>query len=384
MAGGTSMKNVVIAGYARSPLAPAKKGELAAVRPDDLAAQVVAGLVARTGVRANDIEDLILGCAFPEGEQGCNMARLVSLIAGLPQSLGAATVNRFCGSSMTSVHMAVGAIAAGAGEVFVCAGVESMSRVPMMGFNPLPNPELHAREPGAYMGMGDTAENVARRWEIGRGEQEAFAVRSHQRAHAAREAGRFADEIVAITGRKGTVTADGCIRPDTTLESLAGLKPAFSTEGVVTAGTSSPLTDGAAALLVCSEDYARRNGLDVLAAIRSMAVCGCDPEVMGIGPVGATRKALQRAGIEADQLDVVELNEAFASQALACMRDLRLSPDTVNIDGGAIALGHPLGATGARIVGKAASLLRREKGRYALATQCIGGGQGIATILEAV
>jgi acetyl-CoA acyltransferase len=384
MLGASSMRKVVIAGYTRSPFAPAKKGELASVRPDDLAAQVIAGLVRKTGVKADDLEDLILGCAFPEGEQGCNIARLVSLIAGLPQSMGAATVNRFCGSSMTSVHIAVGAIAAGAGEAFLCAGVESMSRVPMMGFNPLPNPELHARVPGAYMGMGDTAENVARRWEIGRREQEEFAVRSHERAHVAREAGRFADEIVAITGRKGTVSADGCIRPDTTLEGLAGLKPAFSAAGVVTAGTSSPLTDGAAAVLVCSEDYASRNGLEILAAIKSMAVCGCDPEIMGIGPVGASRKALNRAGIEASQLDVVELNEAFASQAIACMRDLRLSPETVNIDGGAIALGHPLGATGARIVGKAASLLKREKSRYALATQCIGGGQGIATILEAV
>lgn len=378
------MRKAVIAGYARSPFAPAKKGELASVRPDDLAAQVVAGLVARTGVEAEDIEDLILGCAFPEGEQGCNMARLVSLIAGLPQSLGAATVNRFCGSSMTSVHIAAGAIAAGAGEVFICAGVESMSRVPMMGFNPLPNPELQARMPGAYMSMGDTAENVARRWKITRREQEELAVRSHQRAHAAREAGNFASELVPITTRKGTVTADGCIRPETTLEGLAGLKPAFDAAGVVTAGTSSPLTDGASAVLVCSEDYAKRHDLDVLAAIRSMAVCGCDPEIMGIGPVGASLKALRRAGIEAGQLDVVELNEAFASQAIACIRELRLSSDAVNIDGGAIALGHPLGATGARIVGKAASLLKREKGRYALATQCIGGGQGIATILEAV
>ena len=384
MLGDSSMKKVVIAGYARSPFAPAKKGDLASLRPDDLAAQVVAGLVKKTGVKTDDIEDLILGCAFPEGEQGCNMARLVSLMAGLPQSLGAATVNRFCGSSMTSVHMAAGAIAAGAGDVFICAGVESMSRVPMMGFNPLPNPELHARMPGAYMGMGDTAENVARTWEISRGEQEIFAVRSHQRAHAAREAGKFVDEIIAITGRKGTVSSDGCIRPDTTLESLAGLKPAFNAAGVVTAGTSSPLTDGASAVLVCNEDYAKRNGLDILAAVKSMAVCGCDPEIMGIGPVGASLKALSRAGIEASQLDVVELNEAFASQAIACIRELRLPFDAVNIDGGAIALGHPLGATGARIVGKAAALLKREKGRYALATQCIGGGQGIATVLEAV
>jgi len=378
------MTKVVIAGYARSPFAPAKRGALASVRPDDLAAQVVAGLVGKTGVKASDIEDLILGCAFPEGEQGFNVARLVSLMAGLPKSLGGVTVNRFCGSSMTSVHMAAGAIKMGAGEVFVCGGVESMTRVPMMGFNPLPNPEFYARMPAAYIGMGDTAENVAAKWGISRLEQEEFALRSHQRAQAAQAAGKFVDEIVPISGRKGKVDADGCIRPETTLESLAELKPAFNATGVVTAGTSSPLTDGASAVLICTEDYAKRNGLDIIAAIKSIAVNGCEPELMGIGPVGATRKALARAGIEASQLDVVELNEAFASQAIACMRELDLSADRVNLDGGAIALGHPLGATGARIVGKAAQLLRREKGKYALATQCIGGGQGIATILEAM
>ncbi len=378
------MKKVVVAGYARSPFTPAKKGELASVRPDELAAQVVRGLVAKTGVPADDIEDLILGCAFPEGEQGFNVARLVSLMAGLPRSLGAMTVNRFCGSSMSSVHVAAGAIQMGAGEAFICAGVESMTRVPMMGFNPLPHPQFAAEMPGAYMGMGDTAENVAAKWEITRREQEEFAVRSHQRASAARDAGKFSDEIIAITGRKGIVAADGCIRPETTLESLADLKPAFNAAGVVTAGTSSPLTDGAAAVLICSEDYARRHNLEVLAAIRSVAVCGCDPEIMGIGPVGSSLKALSRAGIEAGQVDVVELNEAFASQAIACMRELKLDPSRVNIDGGAIALGHPLGATGARIVGKAASLLKREGGQFALATQCIGGGQGIATVLEAV
>jgi len=378
------MKKVVVAGYVRSPFTPAKKGDLASVRPDDLAGQVVQALVARSGIPAGDIEDLLLGCAFPEGEQGFNLARLVGMIADLPQSVGAATLNRFCGSSMTSVHVAVGSILAGAGDVFVCAGVESMTRVPMMGFNPLPNPALAARLPAAYIGMGDTAENVAARYGISRREQEEFAVLSHRRAAAAREAGSFEAEIVPITGRKGTVSADGCIRPDTTLETLAELKPAFNAEGVVTAGTSSPLTDGASAVLVCTEDYARAHGLDILAAIRSFAVCGCDPAVMGIGPVGATRKALSRAGIEVGQLDVIELNEAFASQSIACIRDLSLPVDKVNLDGGAIALGHPLGATGARIVGKAASLLKREKGRFALATQCIGGGQGIATILEAV
>jgi len=378
------MKKVVVAGYARSPFTPAKKGELASVRPDELAAQVVRALVAKSGIPADDIEDLILGCAFPEGEQGFNVSRLVSLMAGLPRSLGAMTVNRFCGSSMSSVHIAAGSIQMGAGDAFICAGVESMTRVPMMGFNPLPHPQFAKEMPGAYMGMGDTAENVAAKWEISRREQEEFAIRSHQRASAAQAAGKFNDEIVAITGRKGTISVDGCIRPETTAESLADLKPCFNAQGVVTAGTSSPLTDGAAAVLVCSEDYAKAHNLDILAAIRSVAVCGCDPEIMGIGPVGSSLKALSRAGITAKDLDVIELNEAFASQSIACVRDLGLDIEKVNIDGGAIAIGHPLGATGARIVGKAASLLKRQGGQFALATQCIGGGQGIATILEAV
>ena len=234
------MKKVVIAGYARSPFAPAKRGELASVRPDDLAAQVVRALVEKSGVPGEDIEDLLLGCAFPEGEQGFNLARLVGLMAGLPLSVGGATINRFCGSSMTSVHIAAGAIQMDAGEAFICAGVESMSRVPMMGFNPLPNPEFAARMPGAYMGMGDTAENVAAKWEISRAEQEEFALRSQQKAAAARESGRFVDEIVPIKGRKGVASVDGCIRPETTLQALAELKPAFNAAGVVTAGTSSP------------------------------------------------------------------------------------------------------------------------------------------------
>ena len=378
------MTRTVIAAYARSPFTPAKKGELVSVRPDDLAAQVIKALVANSKVNPADLEDLLLGCAFPEGEQGFNVARLVSLIAGLPITLGAATINRFCGSSMSSVHIAAGAIAMGAGEAFICAGVESMTRVPMLGFNPMPNPELVKTQPDAYIAMGDTAENVAERWKISRKEMEEFAVESHKRAAAARAAGKFKDEIIPITTKKGTVSEDGCIRADTTLEGLAELKPAFNANGTVTAGTSSPLTDGAAALLVCSEDYARRNKLDMIAAVKSVAVSGCAPDIMGVGPVGASRKALARAGLEARQLDVIELNEAFASQSLASIRDIGLDKAKVNIDGGAIALGHPLGATGARIVGKAASLLKREKGKYALATQCIGGGQGIATILEAI
>lgn len=379
------MTRAVIAAYARSPFTPAKKGELASVRPDDLAAQVIAALVKNSKVNPADLEDLLLGCAFPEGEQGLNVARMISFIAGLPISLGAATINRYCGSSMTAVHMAAGAIAMGAGDAFICAGVESMTRVPMMGFNPMPNPDLVKTNPAAYMPMGDTAENVAARWKISRLEQEQFAVESHRRAAAARAAGKFKDEIIAITTKKGfVVSEDGCIRADTTLEGLAALKPAFSTTGVVTAGTSSPLTDGAAALLVCSESYAKKHKLNMIAAIKSVAVAGCAPDIMGVGPVGATKKALARAGISAAQLDVTELNEAFSSQALVSAREIGLDLAKVNIDGGAIALGHPLGATGARIVGKAASLLAREKGKYALATQCIGGGQGIATVLEAI
>jgi acetyl-CoA acyltransferase len=378
------MTQVVIAGYARSPFHFATKGELARVRPDDLAAQVVRALIARTGVKPEDIEDIILGCAFPEAEQGMNVGRLVGLLADLPLSVAGMTVNRFCGSSMQSVHIAAGQISMGAGEVYVCAGVESMSRVPIGGYNPLINPVLQQAMPGAYMSMGETAENVARKWQIPRAEQEEFAVRSQQRAAAAREAGRFADEIVPIAGKAGSVAQDGCIRAETTPEGLAGLKPAFDQNGSVTAGTSSPLTDGAAAVLVCSESYAERNGLTPLARIAAVAVAGCAPEIMGIGPVAATRKALSRAGVKADALDVVELNEAFASQAIACTRELGLNQEKLNIDGGAIALGHPLGATGARITGKAASLLAREGGRYALATQCIGGGQGIATVLERV
>ena len=377
------MKNVVIAGYARSPFTLANKGALIRVRPDDLAAQVVRALVQRTGVKPEDIEDLIMGCAFPEGEQGFNIGRLVALLADLPQTVAGMTVNRFCGSSMQSVHIAAGQIQMGAGEVFIAAGVESMSRIPMSGFNPLPNPALAAKT-AAYMSMGDTAENVAGKWRLSRADQEAFAVRSQQKAAAAAAAGNFTAEIVPITGKAGSVDRDGCIRPDTSAAGLAQLKPAFSQAGTVTAGTSSPLTDGASALLVCSEDYAREHGLAALARIRSVAVAGCAPEIMGIGPVAATRKALTRAGIEMSAIDVVELNEAFASQALACARDLGVREETLNIDGGAIALGHPLGATGARIVGKAASLLQRTGGRYALATQCIGGGQGIATILERV
>ena len=294
------------------------------------------------------------------------------------------TVNRFCGSSMQAIHIAAAQIEAGMGEAFLCVGVESMTMVPQGGFNFSPSPELLA-DTDAYISMGETAENVAERWNVSRTDQEALAVQSHRKAAEAREQGRLADEIVAIArAGGGSVGADGCIRPATSAEALAALRPAFRPDGVVTAGTSSPLTDGAAVVLVTSDTFAARHGLQALARIKSFASVGVDPAVMGIGPIPATRKALARAGLTAGDLDVVEINEAFSSQALACIRELGLDPDKVNLDGGGLAIGHPLGATGARITGKAASLLVRENGRYALATQCIGGGQGIATILERV
>ena len=374
------MKNVVIAGYCRSPFTPAHKGLLCTVRPDDLAAQVVKGLIRQTGINPQDIEDLILGCAFPEAEQGLNLARLVVFLADLPITVAGMTLNRFCGSSMQAIHIAAGAIQMNAGEVFICAGIESMTRIPMGGYNFMPNPALYERYPQAYIGMGDTAENLARQYHISRSDQEAYAMLSQQKAYAAQQQGRLADEIIAI----GPVDQDGCLRPGSNAAALAQLPPAFQAAGSVTAGTSSPLTDGASAVLVCSEDYARTHGLTMLARIKAVAVSGCAPEIMGIGPVAATHKALARAGLELDDIDIVELNEAFAAQTIAVLKVMPIPLHKLNLDGGAIALGHPLGATGARITGKAAALLQRENKRYALATQCIGGGQGIATILEAI
>lgn len=374
------MKNVVIAGYCRSPFAPAYKGLLSKVRPDDLVAQVIKGLITKTGVNPDDIEDLILGCAFPEAEQGLNLARLIVFLAGLPITVAGTTINRYCGSSMQAIHVAAGAIQMNAGEVFICAGVESMTRIPMGGYNTMPNPALYESFPQAYISMGDTAENLAQRYKIDRIDQEIFSLSSQQKAYLAQQQGRFDDEIIAIAG----MNKDSCLRPDSTVNDLEQLLPAFQKNGTVTAGTSSPLTDGAAAVLVCSEDYADAHKLNKLARVKATAVSGCAPEIMGIGPVAATHKVLHRAVLKLDDIDIVELNEAFAAQALAVLKDLPVPLDKVNLDGGAIALGHPLGATGARITGKAASLLQREGKQYALATQCIGGDQGIATLLEAI
>ncbi len=372
--------SVVICGYKRSPFTFANKGALAKTRPDDMAAAVIQSLVKETGVNPEHIEDLLMGCAFPEAEQGFNIARIVVNLAGLPNRIAGATVNRFCGSSMTTIQMAAGYIQMGAGDVFLCAGVESMSRIPMGGFNPMPNPAMKDIYPQAYMGMGETAENLAKKYTISRIEQEEFALKSQQKASAAQSSGKFKDEIVTING----VSEDGCIRPETTLETLAGLKLAFDENGTVTAGTASPLTDGTAAVLVASEEYAKKNGLPILARIKSVGVSGCAAEIMGIGPVPATQKALERAGLSLADIDLIELNEAFAAQSLSVLKELGADLSKVNIDGGAIALGHPLGASGARITGKLASLMQRENKKLGLATMCIGGGQGTAIILEKV
>ncbi|MEM7679670.1 MAG: thiolase family protein [Pseudomonadota bacterium] len=373
-------KSVVICGFKRSPMYFANKGELAKVRPDDMAAEIVKAVIESTGVSPDDLEDLLMGCAFPEAEQGFNLARIVVQNAGLPVSVAGATVNRFCGSSMTSIHIAAGSILSGAGDAFIAAGVESMSRIPMGGFNPMPNPALAEKYPQAYISMGETAENLAKQYDISREAQEEFAVNSHQKAAAAAQSGKFDDEIVPI----GDVKADGTIRPDSNVEKLATLNPAFDKNGTVTAATSSPLTDGSAAVIVASEEYADKHKLPKLARIKSVAVAGCAAEIMGIGPVPATKKALERAGLKLADIDIIELNEAFAAQSLSVLKDLNADIKKVNIHGGAIALGHPLGTSGVRITGKAAHLLKSEGKKYALATMCIGGGQGVATVLEAI
>lgn len=373
-------KDIVLVGFKRSPFQFAHKGAFVKKRPDDLLADVITALLAETGVDANHIEDVIVGCAFPEAEQGFNIGKIVGQIVGLPQSVAGCTVNRFCGSSMQAIHNAAGLIASGAGECYLAGGIESMTRVPMGGYNPMPNPGLMKTYPQAYVSMGETAENVGKKFSITREEQEKFALESHKKAAAAAAGGKFDAEIVEIDG----VKTDGTIRADTTLEALAGLKPAFDVNGTVTAGTASPITDGASAVLVCSLEFAQKHGLKPLAKIRSMAVSGCAAELMGLGPVGATHKALERAGLTMNDMDVIELNEAFSAQALGVIRELAIPMDKLNLDGGAIALGHPLGASGARITGKAAALLHRENKKYALATMCIGGGQGIATILERI
>ena len=378
------MSEVVIAKYVRSPFTQARKGLLSEIRSDDLASQTIKGLLNGLPINIDDVEDLIIGCANGEGEQGLNVARVISFLAGLPITVGGTTVNRLCASSMTAIHNAAGAIALNAGNVFICGGVESMSHVPMIGFNFSPNEKLKDEYPQAYCTWGQTAENVAVKYQITKEEQNEFAYQSHMKATKALKENKFKDEIIPIKVNNNIVKEDSCVRQDTSIDKLQSLKPAFSDNGSVTAGNSSPLTDGASALLVCTKDYAKDHNLDMLAKIRSVAVHGCEPDYMGLGPIGATKKALKRASLQISDIGLVELNEAFASQSIACVRELDINEEKLNIDGGAIAIGHPLGATGARITGKAASLLKRENVEFALATQCIGSGQGLSTILQAI
>ena len=374
------MTSAVICAYGRSPFTPANKGQLAKMRPDDLLAQVVKGVLAKAAFNAADIEDMIVGCAFPEGEQGFNIGRMTALLTGLPLTVAGSTINRWCGSSMEAIHMAAGKIITGSGELFIAAGVESMSRIPMGGFNPSPNPDLYEVMPNAYLSMGLTAENLAKKFNIARAEQEKFALSSHQKAAKADLSG----ELIHIIHRKEAVNVDGCVRADTTLEKMATLAPAFDASGTVTAATSSPVTDGASVVIVASEAYADKHKLPKLARIKSMAVSGLEPEIMGLGPVEASRKALKRAGITMADIDFIELNEAFAVQAMSVIKELGIDETKLNVEGGAVALGHPLGASGARVTGKAAQLLHKHGKKYALSCLCVGGGMGMATVLEKI
>jgi len=373
------MYKSVIAGYFRSPFTMAKKGGLIDVKPVNLLAEVIKNLVSKSKINPNDVEDVVIGCAFQVGEQCFNIGKLVTFLTGMDIKTSGMTVDRWCGSSMEAIHIAAGKIAMGSGKVFICGGVESMTRV-TTGFDPIPYPYTETINPNVYFSMGITAENVAKKYNITRKEQQEFAISSHKKASEAQSKGYFNNEITII----GNCSTDGNIRPNSNQETLDGLKLAFDQNGTVTAATSSPLTDGAAVTLICEEQYAKDNNLDILGRIVSTSVQGCAPEFMGLGPIGASKKALERAKLSIKDIDIIEINEAFASQSLACIKDLEIDQKKVNLDGGALALGHPLGATGARITGKAADLLRRENKKYALATQCIGLGMGIATIIESV
>jgi acetyl-CoA acyltransferase len=386
------IENVVIADAVRSAVGRAHKGTLALTRPDELAGQVVAALLARVPqVKPADVEDVVLGCAMPEGEQGLNVARVVGLLAGLPVESAGVTINRFCSSGLQAIAMAAGAIATGANDLVVAGGVESMTMVPMTGNKLSASPEAIARVAAVYTPMGITAENVAKKFSVSRADQDAFALRSQQKAAAAQKAGQFDAEIVPVKatrydgGKRADVEfkRDEMIRADTTAEGLAALKPAFAKDGSVTAGNSSPLSDGAAAALVLSKAKADALGVKPLGWFRAYATVGVDPAIMGIGPVPAVRKLLAKTGLSLKDVDFIEVNEAFASQSVYVQRMLEIPEEKLNVHGGAIALGHPLGCTGAKLTATALHELRRRGGRYAIVTMCIGGGMGAAGLLEA-
>lgn len=390
------MREAVIVSIARTAVGKAKKGSLAQTRADDLGRTVLEAVVARApGLRKEEVEDVIIGCAMPEGEQGLNFARIMSLYAGFPSTVPALTINRFCSSGLQSIAFAAERIMLGHADVVIAGGVESMSHVPMTGFKVSPNPRIVEEMPEVYIAMGHTAENVASRFGVSREDQDAFAASSHAKAAKAIAEGRFKDEIVPVTvewksvddqGKKQTKTwtfdTDEGVRPDTTPDILAKLKPAFTQGGTVTAGNASQMSDGAAAAVLMSKERADALGLKPLAAFRSFALAGVDPEIMGVGPVEAIPKALRMAGIGLDDVKLFEINEAFASQCVHVIRELGIDEGKVNVNGGAIALGHPLGCTGAKISATLIHELRRRGGGCGVVSMCIGGGMGAAGVFE--
>jgi acetyl-CoA acyltransferase len=392
------MREAVIVSAVRTPVGKAKKGTLKDMRPDDMAAAVIAEAVKRTpGLRPEEIDDVILGCAMPEAEQGMNVARIASLRAGLPAEVSAITVNRFCSSGLQSIAFAAERIQCGSVDVVAAGGTESMSMVPMAGHKFSPNPFLTESYPDVYLGMGLTAENLARKYEISREEQDQFSLASHQKAVGALSRGHFKDETLPLevptdslsaNGKKQTRSVrfeqDEGPRADTSIEALAKLKPAFHAEGTITAGNSSQMSDGAAATIVTSKDKAVERGWKTLGRFVAYATAGVKPEEMGIGPAVAIPKALKLAGLKLDDIGLIELNEAFAAQALAVIKEAKLDPTKVNVNGGAIALGHPLGCTGAKLTASLLNEMRRRQVQFGMVTMCVGGGMGAAGIFELV
>ncbi|MEC0239725.1 acetyl-CoA C-acyltransferase [Paenibacillus dokdonensis] len=390
------MREAVIVSMARTAIGRAKKGSLAQTRADDLGKAVLEAVIDRApGLQKEDVEDIIIGCAMPEGEQGLNFARIMSLYAGFPVTVPALTINRFCSSGLQSIAFAAERIMLGSADVLIAGGVESMSHVPMTGFKVSPNPKLVAEMPEVYIGMGHTAEEVAERFGISREEQDRFAARSHEKAAKAIAEGKFQDEIIPVQTElksvddKGkvqtksfTFQVDEGVRPDTTPEGLGKLRPSFKLNGTVTAGNASQTSDGAAAVVVMSREKADELGLKPLATFRSFALSGVEPEIMGVGPVKAIPRALQMAGITQDDVKIFEINEAFASQCVHIIRELGIDEDKVNVNGGAIALGHPLGCTGTKLTTTLINELRRQGGGFGVVSMCIGGGMGAAGVFE--
>jgi len=384
-------RDAVIVAAVRTPVTRAKRGGLKDTRPDDLISTAIRGLMARVpGFDPALVDDVVIGTAMPEGEQGMNVARIAGMAAGLPATVPAMTINRFCSSGLQSLAQAAASITAGHYDVAIAGGVESMTQIPMGGDRPSPNPAIMADNPGLYTPMGITSENVAKRFGVSRAEQDAFAASSHAKAAAAIAAGRFADEIVPVSTRvydngawkDVTISIDDGVRADTTAEGLAALKPAFAKDGTTTAGNSSQMSDGAAAVLVMARAVAQAHGLPILGVLRSYAVVGVDPDIMGVGPAHAIPKAVQKAGIAVGDVGVFEINEAFASQAVYCVRELGIDTAKVNRNGGAIALGHPLGCTGAKLTASLLHEMQRTGARYGVVSMCIGGGMGAAAVFE--